>query len=951
MINIDILKKYLLKFRLLIISIIIVAVINLIVFVIISFGMQTLKRENQRMHDLEVLRSIQDEIQYKTFEKMHGVSQSLSKIQEINNYLIRRKNQDKEKLVSYFELIKKTTSSLIVYLMDTKGEVIVSTRSDNYDLTGNNYLFRPYFEKAINGKNVVYPAIGVTTGERGLYFSSPVYDGKKIKGVIVIKHGLDTIDKILKTHDNPVVLISPEGIIFSTNRPDWRLKSLKKLSDRVIKKIKADRQFADITFKYLDINYDKVITSFDNEKYYVTKLEFKFSGWQLISFTTINYNYPLSPIQKSFFIIIIISVFIFSLIASLLLIINENRIQSEKKYKLLFDNTNEGIAVLSENLKPIFFNQKILDITGYNKEEFINSDIYSIVHENDRDRIKNNFLRKINGEEYQRSYELRIITKNNELKWLFLSGVRIIWDKHPVSLIFVTDVTVRKLAEKALRENEKRYRLLVEAMKEGLLIIDERSIITYVNNSFCDMLEKDIDEIIGVKIDSIFNQNDNVELLSQFGQIGENYKKKYQWEWIDKKNNRRTCLVTPNPIVDINNKYLGCIIIFFDMTEIMQLQDRLVRSEKMESIGRLAGGVAHDLNNILSGLVSIPDLLLQDIKEDNEIKSSLEIIKKSGEKAGAIVNDLLTLSRRQVFKKEVININSLINDILNSHTYKSLHKEHSKISINFIPDQNLFNISGSAIYLENAIMNLIINSMEAMPLGGEIMIQTENYLYFDEKEDKYIDDVILTIKDNGMGISNEDCNKIFEPFYSKKVLGRSGTGLGLAIVWATIKDHGGTISVISKKNKGTTFKITLPVENKKAIEVINKDEPLQYIGNGENIIVIDDVDIQRELAKKILKKLNYKSKSFSNGRDAINYLYTKKTDLILLDMILEDGMDGLEIYKKILEINPNQKVIIVSGFAEINAIEEAKKLGAATFVRKPYTIKTLAKAIWEKLNE
>ena len=258
---------------------------------------------------------------------------------------------------------------------------------------------------------------------------------------------------------------------------------------------------------------------------------------------------------------------------------------------------------------------------------------------------------------------------------------------------------------------------------------------------------------------------------------------------------------------------------FVDITERVKsekdnlaLQAQLQRAQKMEAIGTLAGGVAHDLNNILGGLVSYPELLLLQLPEDSPLRKSILTIQKSGEKAASVVQDLLTLARRGVVVAEVINLNEVISGYLKSPEHENLQSYHPEVQIETHFQKDVLSILGSSIHLSKTVMNLASNAAEAMTEGGKLTVTTENrYIdrpirgYDDVKEGDY---VVLTISDTGMGISPDDMEKIFEPFYTKKKMGRSGTGLGMAVVWGTVKDHDGYIDVQSAEGKGNHFHFT-----------------------------------------------------------------------------------------------------------------------------------------------
>ena len=252
-------------------------------------------------------------------------------------------------------------------------------------------------------------------------------------------------------------------------------------------------------------------------------------------------------------------------------------------------------------------------------------------------------------------------------------------------------------------------------------------------------------------------------------------------------------------------------------------------------------------------------------------------------------------------------------------------------------------IMGSPTHLSKTLMNLVSNAVEAMPRkGGRIIVSTDQ-CYMDRPVAGYDhinegDYVTLSIADTGTGISPNDIDKIFEPFYTRKKMGRSGTGLGMAVVWGTVKDHKGFIDVQSREGEGTTFKLYFPVTREASVVETSKVPVIDYAGGGEQILVIDDVEQQREVAAGMLKQLGYEVSSVSSGEEAIEFLKDHKVDLLLLDMIMDPGMDGLETYRKgQIEMYPGQRAVIASGFSETDRVRNAQLLGAGTYIKKPFS--------------
>jgi len=386
---------------------------------------------------------------------------------------------------------------------------------------------------------------------------------------------------------------------------------------------------------------------------------------------------------------------------------------------------------------------------------------------------------------------------------------------------------------------------------------------------------------------------------------------------------------------------------------------QLLRAQKMEVIGTLAGGVAHDLNNVLAGIVGYPELLLSEIPRQPSfasLRKNLSTIQRSGEKAAAIVRDLLTLARRGVKITEVMNLNQVISEFIESPELEKIIFNNPNVEVELQLDENLLNILGSSVQLSKVLMNLTANAAEAMAGGGKMRISTKNQ-YLDKPINGYNeiakgDYVVLNVADTGIGISKEDIERIFEPFYTKKKMGRSGTGLGMSVVWGTVQDHNGYILVQSKEGKGTTFTLYFPATRQAApTEEESRPSLDQLKGNGESILVVDDVAEQREVITLMLQKLAYSVDIVSSGEEAIEYITHHPVDLLVLDMIMDPGINGLETYKRILKMYPHQKAIVISGYSETKEIKEVRQLGAGAYIKKPYGIETIGKAVKKELQK
>jgi PAS domain S-box-containing protein len=431
---------------------------------------------------------------------------------------------------------------------------------------------------------------------------------------------------------------------------------------------------------------------------------------------------------------------------------------------------------------------------------------------------------------------------------------------------------------------------------------------------------------------------------------------------IDTPEGRRELVVDKIPYVDRDGAPLGVIGFAADVTELKNaeeekraLQQRVLRAEKMEAIGLLAGGVAHDGNNILTGICGYLELLNMKLPREDPNRKYIQGSLEASKKMAHLIDDLLTLTRGAVTQKQTINLNVEIRDYLNSPMYRSLRTQHTGVRVDADFDNDLMNVEGVSAHIAKVIMNLVANAAESMSEGGTINISTSNQELvtpvdaYDLRiaEGTY---AVLRVEDSGSGIEESDINRIFEPFFTTKKTGRSGTGLGMAVVYGIVKDHGGFIDVDSEKGRGTAFTIYFPVTEAQVETVGEETDVNQLTGSGEKVLIVEDVKAQRELLCEMLDKLGYEVVSVGCGEDAVAYLERESADLVILDMLMDPGMDGLDTYRHILKHHPGQKAIIASGYSKTDRIVEAQRLGAGRYVKKPYTLEKIGTAVKTELS-
>ena len=524
------------------------------------------------------------------------------------------------------------------------------------------------------------------------------------------------------------------------------------------------------------------------------------------------------------------------------------------------------------------------------------------------------------------------------------------------------DITERKHTEERLLQSEKGFRELFDSMTDLIFSQDLHGRFISVNNAVINLFGYGPDELVGVpasdfmkpEMKAFFNSHylEKVKTDGFVDGVACYFTKDGKKVYIEYRN----ALVVPvdggAPYIsgsgrDVTDRILS-------QREIKRLQNQIVQSQKMEAIGLMAGGVAHDLNNILSGIVSYPELLLLDLPEDSSLKKPIKTIQEAGKRAADVVADLLTMARGVATEKKGLNLNRIVNEYLESPEFLKLEKIHAFVQ--FITDlaPGLLDMSGSPIHMKKVLMNLVINASEAIQGGGTVAISTSNrYLeeplkgYEDVRKGEY---VVLAVSDDGSGISAEDLGRIFEPFYTKKVMGRSGTGLGLAVVWNTVQDHAGYIN-IHPKAKGTVFELYFPVNRDATPDEKETWDLESSRGRGETILVVDDEEQQREIACGMLTNLGYRTQSVPSGEAAVEYIKQHTVDLVVLDMVMPKGLNGRETYEAILKVRPDQKAVIATGYAKTEEVALSQALGAGHYIKKPYSLKEIGMAVKNELEK
>lgn len=508
------------------------------------------------------------------------------------------------------------------------------------------------------------------------------------------------------------------------------------------------------------------------------------------------------------------------------------------------------------------------------------------------------------------------------------------------------------ILHKKLEESKNRFQVFAEATWEGI-VIHQNGYFIEANSQFCEMFGYTEEELAGAGLFGKILAPDSMafqeKLAGDSGVV----------ELIGRKKDGTLFPLEAHAREMKYQERMANVCTVRDISARIKIEEekldllaKLAKAQKLKALGLMAGSVAHDLNNILTGLVTYPDLLLHQMGESNTYYPAIKKIQDAGKRASAVVNDLILLARGRMPQAKVENLNDIILHHLQSIEHSERQANHPGVIVQTHLQSDLLNCYCSTQHINKILMNLIGNALEAVGEDGVIKIHTENCTFMApiSNEQQRLSPpgeyVKLTISDDGSGVKNKDL--VFDPFYTTKVKGKSGTGLGLSIVWNTVQEHNGWIE-LHDNNPGAKFEIYLPATT----DQMTREEgasisPLH--GNGESVLLIDDEQNQNELMSNLLTSIGYHTHCVTSGEQGLHYLKENTVDIILLDMIMGEGLNGRETFEKIIEENPGQKTIVVSGYAENEEISAIKGLGVSYILEKPVTLIQVGLAIKKALN-
>lgn len=513
------------------------------------------------------------------------------------------------------------------------------------------------------------------------------------------------------------------------------------------------------------------------------------------------------------------------------------------------------------------------------------------------------------------------------------------------------EVIERTRMARSLKESEERYRRLIETSQEGVWVVDAEAKTTYVNKRLTEMLGYTEEELLGRSALDLLDASDRAKAEKRLRAGKEWLKDVFDIHYRRKDGSDLWVLASVNPLFDEKNNFIGVLGMLTDVTEKRKFEGQLLRAQRMESIGMLANGIAHDLNNTLSPIMISLELLREKVKDDEDGQTTIDLLEKSGVRATNLVKQIQSFARGAEGEREPLQVANIISEV--AQMVKETFPRN--IDIKNGVDSNSSNLSiilGDATQMDQVLMNLCVNARDAMPNGGLLSISAENF-YIDENyarmniESKVGRYVVITVSDTGTGIPSEILDKIFDPFFTTKPFGK-GTGLGLPTALAIIKGHGGFINVYSEVGKGSAFKVYLPAIKTTETQGV-EEESGTPTGQGETILLVEDEDSVRETTALALEKHGYKVLSAKDGVEAVAVYRQnrRKIKVVIMDLMMP-SMDGATSIKALRKMNSKVKVIAVSGLAQNEYSDTMGMIQA--FLPKPYTAKKLLITIKETLN-
>ena len=613
--------------------------------------------------------------------------------------------------------------------------------------------------------------------------------------------------------------------------------------------------------------------------------------------------------------------------------------ESEEKYRLLIESLPHTVAIFQDR-RLVFINSTGMRMFRWNSvEEALGTEDLALVSRRERDRISRYVTERLAGASNVPEQYLTTLQRTDGDEFpaqVFVSLVD--YKGRRAEQVVISDITEMQEAERALVESELNYRSLFQESRDAVVITSREGRLIDANHAFMELFGFTEEEIRDMDILTLYpNPDMRKEFRRDIEQAGS--LKDYEVKRRRKDGTEIDCLLSATVRRDDEGNIIGYQGIIRDITHRKSLEKQLLQAQKMEALGTLAGGIAHDFNNLLQVTMGYSELLLLERKETDPQYDDLRKIFEAARTGADLVKRLLAFSRQTESKQRPINLNHQI-----EQARKILRRTIPRmIEIELGLSHSLSAINADPTQMEQLIMNLALNARDAMPEGGKLTISTKNTTLDDEYCSAHLgavpgDHVLLTISDTGSGMDKETLANIFDPFFTTKAVGR-GTGLGLAVVHGIVQQHGGHIICESEPGKGTTFRICFPKFDRERSAPETTVEPIRFPRGTETVLLVDDEDFVRDFGERILSRYGYKVLAARNGKEALEIYRKEKTNisLVILDLIMPE-MGGKQCIKELLEINPQAKVLLASGYESGDSPLDPSQVGAAGFVRKPFNV-------------
>jgi PAS domain S-box-containing protein len=636
--------------------------------------------------------------------------------------------------------------------------------------------------------------------------------------------------------------------------------------------------------------------------------------------------------------------------------------ESEAKYRRLYESLMDGFVHVDMQGNIVDCNATYQSMVGYEKDELRSLTYMQLTPEK-----WHAFEAKIVAEQilqcgYSVVYEKEYHRKSGEVFPIELR-TSLLRDDAGVPMgmwAIVRDITERKRAEEALRMNEAQLSNALKIARLGYWEYDVvRDLLTF-NDHFYELFRTTAEREGGYTMSStqyserFIPPEDRSMVSAEIQEVlktnDPNYSRQIEHRIIYADGKVGYIAVRFIVEMDPHGHVAKTYGVNQDITEIKSLQSQLIQSQKMEGIGRLAGGIAHDFNNMLTIIAGYSEILLNNLSPDNPAREELEMIKDAGERAVALTSKLLAFSRKQIIQPKVLDLNAVIKDTLK--LLRRLVGEDIELITVLAPD--LGSVRADATQIEQAIFNLAVNSRDAMPQGGKLIFETANFVFDASFVSSNIGShpgrfVMLAVRDTGAGMDSETKSHIFEPFFTTKETGK-GTGLGLATIYGFVKQSGGYITADSEPGQGATIKIYFP----RVDESVDQTQPIEAVGyeGSETILLVEDEENVKKLATRWLEEKGYTVLTANDGLDALRIAegYSGKIDLLVTDVVMPKGLNGLDLADKLLNLRPDIRVFFISGYSSglaTNAVLNPN----LNILPKPFTGESLAKKVRETLQQ